>query len=208
MSEQGNIPPGPVRSRPPRLRIVVTGGIGAGKSTVSALFEAAGAVVIEADRIGHEVLRRDHPVAFEVAHRWPHVVGESGDIDRTSLAAVVFDDPAELARLERITHPAIATELAGRAEAAGDVPVVVEVPIIRPWFDESWWWVAVTADPSIRLDRAAARGVEQSDVERRMASQPDDTDYAAAADFVVVNDGSLSDLADRIAEIWKTLHSS
>lgn len=171
------------------------------------MFESAGAVVIEADRIGHEVLEPGHPVAVEVSNHWPGVVDRAGIIDRAGLAAVVFGDPAELERLEAITHPVIAAELARRAEAAGDVAVVVEVPIIRPWFDESWWCVAVTADASIRLDRAAVRGADRGDVERRMASQPADTEYAAVADFVVVNDGALSDLGDRVAEIWESLHT-
>ena len=205
MAEQGNIPDG--RSRPPRLRIVVTGGIGAGKSTVSAMFETAGALVIEADRIGHEVLQIGHPVAGEVADEWPQVVDASGSIDRGHLAAVVFAEPAELARLEAITHPAIELELLRRSEAAGDVALVVEIPIIRPWFDESWWWVVVTADASVRLDRAMNRGADRVDVAHRMASQPTDAEYAAAADFVVVNNGSVDELNQQVVAIWESMNA-
>lgn len=194
------------RSRPPRLRIVVTGGIGAGKSTVTALLEAHGAVVIEADRVGHEVLRAGHPVAAQVGHRWPEVVDDAGEIDRSRLGGIVFADRTELAALEALTHPAIADELARRAEAAGDVAVAVEIPVLRPWFDERWWWIAVTADAGLRLDRAAGRGAGRAEVERRMAAQPSDEEYAAVADFVVVNEGDLASLADRVAGIWSELH--
>lgn len=206
MSDQGNLPNGDeTRSRPPALRIVVTGGIGAGKSTVTAMLEARGAVVIDADRIGHELLRRGHPVATRVAVRWPGVVDDSGDIDRSRLAGVVFADAAELAALEAVTHPVIAEELAARADAAGAVPVVVEVPVLRPWFDATWWWIAVVADAGVRVARAAGRGAERTDVERRMSAQPTDDEYVAAADFVVVNDGGLDALADRVDDIWDTL---
>lgn len=195
------------KSTPPALRIVVTGGIGAGKSTVSSLLEARGAVVVEADRIGHRVLEPGHPVADVVAERWPAVVGVGGAIDRSRLAAVVFSDETALRELESFTHPAIAQEIARRAQEAGDVPVVVEVPVLAPWFDEAWWWITVTADPEIRLERAEGRGSDRADAERRMANQAPEADYVAAADFVVVNDGGLADLERRVDEIWDELHA-
>jgi dephospho-CoA kinase len=185
---------------------VVTGGIGAGKSTVTSLLEAHGAVVVEADRIGHEVLRHGHPVATSVADRWPEVVDHTGEIDRSRLGEIVFADEAELSALEALTHPAIAAEIAHRADDAGDVAVVVEIPVLRPWFDERWWWIAVTADAGLRLERAAGRGAGRADVERRMSAQPSNEDYAAAADFVVINEGDLGALADRVADVWSELH--
>lgn len=169
------------------------------------MLEARGAVVIEADRVGHEVLEVGHPVAAAVAARWPDVVGDDGAIDRSRLAAIVFNDAEALRELESHTHPAISEEVLRRAEAVGDAPVVVELPLVATWFGQDWWWIAVTADPDVRLQRAEGRGGSRGDVERRMASQPSQDDYMAAADFVIVNDGGLADLAERVNDVWETL---
>jgi len=201
----GNLSDGSAgRSRPPRLRLVVYGGLGAGKSTVTSVFESLGAVAISADRIGHEILRSGHPVARKVAARWPDIV-VAGEIDRSRLAAVVFADPAALAELELYTHPAIAAEVTRRAGLVEDGAVVVEVPLVARWFGPEWWWIAVVADESTRLDRAVHRGSDREDAKRRLSAQPDEATYLASADFVVVNDGTLEQLHENVSRIWAEL---
>ena len=192
------------RSRGTGLRLVVLGGIGAGKSTVTALLAARGAVVIEADRIGHELLRPGHSVAESVGRRWPDVVDAAGVIDRARLASVVFADPEALEELESYTHPAIRAEVHARATAAGEKDVVVEMPILRGWF-EGWTRVLVKADRSARIERAVRRGGVVEDIERRIAAQPGEAAYQAMADHVVVNDGDLEKLNRTVGELWDRL---
>ena len=110
---------GPSTAQP--VRIVVVGGIGAGKSTVLARFEELGAMIVETDRIGHDVLEPWGSAFSAVAERWPEVVVDA-QIDRSALAAIVFNDADALAELEAISHPAIAREIARRSEDAGDRP--------------------------------------------------------------------------------------
>ena len=202
MSESGNVDATAAdRSETTGLRIVVVGGIGAGKSTVTSLFAVHGAVVIEADRIGHAVLGPGGPAAEAVATRWPEVVGADGAIDRSRLADIVFGDLEALAELESYTHPAIRSEILWRAAAAGEQTVLVEVPLLWDWGGE-WERVLVTADRAIRLERSVARGAELADVARRISVQPDEDAYRATADHVIVNDGGLDDLHRVVAELW------
>ena len=106
------------------LRVIVSGGIGSGKTTVLRLLERLGAVVVEADRIGHEVLEPGGASYDAVATRWPSVVVE-GRIERSLLAAIVFSDLEQLALLESLTHPAIRDEIAIRVAAAWDRDVAL-----------------------------------------------------------------------------------
>lgn len=193
-----------VTGNPPR--VVVYGGIGSGKSTFTAALAALGAVVIDADSIGHEVIRSDGPAFAAVAARWPGVLA-SGEVDRSALGAEVFAEPAELAELEAITHPHIAAEIMRRTEAAGDRPVVVEVPLLAPFLGDGWIWVLVDAPEELRLERTVDRGLDAADARARMASQPNDQEWHAVADWIVVNTGSVSDLEKAAAELWEHLDS-
>lgn len=185
----------------PSPRLVVAGGLGSGKSTVAGLLAAKGAVVIEADRIGHEVLAPGGAAFGPVAERWPHVV-VGGSIDRRLLAAVVFGDADELAELEAITHPAISAEIRKQAHAVGDQPVVLEVPVpavVGP----GWIWIVVVADSSERVARAVGRGMDEADARRRIASQLSDEGWRARATHVIVNDGTLEELSRQVDVVWE-----
>lgn len=186
------------------VRVVVFGGIGSGKSTFAEMLGRLGATVIEADRIGHAILRPGGPAADAVARRWPAVVVD-GVIDRGALAAVVFADREQLAELEDLTHPLIAAEVRRLAAAAGSDPVVVELPLVRDILGEGWIWVLVAAPREVRVERAVARGVAAEDVAARMDSQPGDEEWHAVADWVVTNVGSLAELAAAAAELWTAI---
>ena len=191
------------RTPAPSLRIVVAGGLGSGKSTVAGLLAAKGAVAIEADQIGHEVLASGGAAFAPVAARWPHVVVD-GEIDRLLLAAVVFSDADQLEELEAITHPAIGAEIVTRAHAAGDTPVVVELPvpaIVGP----GWTWIVVVADPSERIARAVARGMAELDAQRRISAQLSEAQWRARATHVIVNDGTRDQLQAKVDALWEQL---
>lgn len=190
------------------LRVVVFGGIGSGKSTFASFLAQKGAIVIEADVIGHAVLRSDGGGFDSVSERWPQTLVK-GEIDRAALAAIVFTDPDQLAELEAITHPLISDEIRRRAEAAGSTPVVVELPLTKALLDdEPWTWVLVEAPPEVRKQRAVARGASSDDVAARMAAQPGDEMWHARADWIVPNVGSLAALAEAATELWKNLQRS
>jgi len=175
---------------PNAAHVLLGGGIGAGKSAIADLFVEAGFLLIEADRVGAEVLRPDTEATLAVARFWPAAVKE-GVVDREFLAGVVFSDGADLRRLEAITHPAITAEIDRRvAEARGDV--LVEVPLQHLAPSGDWIKVAVVADEETRIARAVGRGGDPADVRRRVSSQVPDHEWVAWADIVIDNNDAWS----------------
>ena len=184
-----------------QLKVRVIGGIGSGKSTVTGVFGRLGASVVSADLIGHVVVERGGRAYESVASRWPTVVVD-GDIDRAQLARIVFHDEAQLRELEAITHPHIAEEIAARVAAVAPEAVVVELPVLYPLPGYSWVTVVVDANPVIRLRRLLAMGADEDDVAARIAVQPARDAWLAAADHVIVNEGTIQDLVREAEELW------
>jgi dephospho-CoA kinase len=189
---------------PQPLRVMVTGGIGSGKSTVLQVLEELGAVIIEADRIGRELLEPGGAAHARVAARWPQAVVD-GRIERGRLAAIVFSDPEQLAELEAISHPLIAAEIRARVAAAGDRDVVVEVPLASDLAGPGWIKIVVDAPREARLRRAVRRGMGSADVAGRMNAQPDRATWLAGADVVIDNRGSIEELESRVRGLWAEL---
>lgn len=187
------------------LRLIVGGGIGSGKSTVLRMLEELGACVIEADRIGHQILEPGGAVHAEVAARWPDVV-EHGRINRKLLASIVFSDADQLAALEAMTHPHIGEAIRGRAEAAGDRDVAVELPIGSEMLGPEWTLVVVAVPEDVRMQRSLARGGDPADVARRMDSQLSDAEWETQADHIVSNVGTVAELEAAVLELWQQLH--
>ena len=198
------------------LIVGLTGGIGAGKSTVSHLLAERGAVVVDVDALGRKVLEPQGRAEAAVrAEFGPGVAGPDGSIDRAALAAVVFADAASLDRLTALSHPAINEEL---VEILRSIPqdriVVLDLAVLAesslgrvdPTYRYSFV-VTVEADPSVREDRAVARGSAREDVRRRMAQQATDEQRRALADVVIVNEGSPDDLAAEVDRLWERLES-
>jgi len=175
-------------------RIILTGGIGSGKSYVAARLSRRGWYVIEADRIGHNVLEPGGEAFDEVVGRWPSVLA-GGIIDRAALAEIVFSDPDDLAELEGITHPAIRSSILEQA-AANSGNTVVEIPLLRDWF-AGWPVVVVVAPHEVRVSRLRDRGMADTDIVARMQNQPSEEHWRAAADYLIVNDGHTG-LADQL----------
>lgn len=188
----------------PRVRVLVIGGIGSGKSTVAGVFGDLGAVVIEADAVGHEILEPSGGAYDDVAAHWPQVV-TAGHIDRSALAAIVFSDVAHLRVLESITHPRIRDVILARVAAVAPDPVVVELPLATGMFDETWVRVVVEADEAIRIDRVVGRGSDEEDVRARIAAQPDREEWLATADYVIANNGTVRDLESDARHVWERI---
>lgn len=191
------------RTHPDRgdVRILLGGGIGSGKTIAGKRFAELGATVIEADRVGHDVIEPGGEAFTGVAERWPDVV-DGGRIDRQSLARIVFADPDALAELEAVTHPAIAGRIETIAATAGTV--VVEVPLMLD-LAGAWTRVFVDAPEAVRIRRAVARGGDEADVRRRIANQADRDAWTAWADRIIDNGADLDHLYRQVDALWRTL---
>ena len=164
--------------------LVVTGAIGSGKTYVTQVFVRAGWQSIDADAIGHEVLKQSD-VVNEVARWWPEVVNER-IIDRSLLADVVFRDPDALIRLEAITHPRIQVGIE-RWLTTTSGPRIVEVSVLKA-IDPAWGVrLVVDAPLPIRLKRLMARGMSRDEAMHRMGAQPSRAKWLEAADVVIDN---------------------
>jgi dephospho-CoA kinase len=174
--------------------LVLSGGIGAGKSAVAEALSARGIPVIHADMIGHAVLEPEGEAFHAVSAWWPEVLVD-GHIDRRRLAAIVFEDPHALKELESMTHPAIAARVHNlvAAESEADL-VVVELPLLLPLLGDGWFRVVVDAPMEARVRRLADRGMEVADIDARMAVQPSASEWTAAAGYVIHNSGTLEEL--------------
>ena len=184
--------------------MLLSGGIGSGKSSVGQLLEARGALLIQADIMGHLVLEPGAEAFDSVAARWPSVV-RHGRIDRRELGRTVFAEPDQLAELESYTHPAIRDRIYERLQDAVEATVVVEVPLQGDFLGPGWLQVVVDAPVEVRRDRLIKRGMLPDDVERRMAAQPSPGAWRDAADYVVDNSGRLGVLDTQVALLWDWL---
>ncbi len=193
------------------MRVVgLTGGIGSGKSTVSALLAAKGAVVIDADAITRELQQPGTPVFEAMVERFgPGIVAADGTLDRQAVADLVFGDPEALKDLNGIVHPAVGAELAARMQAQADTDnlVVLDVPLlVESGRDDLVGIVVVDVDPEVAVRRLVEhRGFREDDARARMARQVSREDRLAKADLVIDNSGTLADLAARVDELWPRL---
>lgn len=162
-----------------------------------------GVTVIEADRVGHEVLEPHGPAFDEVAARWPSAVVD-GRIDRRTLGRIVFADPTELSALEAITHPHIRRRVAEGIDGAPDT-VAVEVPIPVAWLDPTWPRVVVDVPDPIRIERLLERGMTRGEIHQRMAAQPTRHEWLELADHVIDNSGGADDLEPQVEALLSTL---
>jgi dephospho-CoA kinase len=181
------------------VRIGITGPIGCGKSTVAGWLAELGAVVIDADTTAREVTDPGTPGLAAVAAEFgTEVMRADGSLDREALARVVFADPAALARLEAIVHPAVRPLIIQRIESAsaGGAPAVVVEAIklveggLAALCDEVW---LVICEADEQLERLLARGAERADAEARIAAQSDMVDrLTPAATRIIDTSGAVS----------------
>lgn len=199
------------------LVIGLTGGMGAGKSTVARLLAEHGAHIIDADVIAREVVAPGTPALAAIVEQFgDEVLTDDGGLDRPAMAGIVFADEERLRALEAITHPAIRariSELLGeheRAEVGEDEErvVVVDHPLLveTGMADDVPVVVVVTAPEELRVQRLAeGRGIDAEDARARMRSQASDEQRRAAATHEVRNDGDSDALRSRVAALWHEL---
>ena len=194
------------------LVVGLTGGICSGKSTVAGLFGKLGAVVIDADRIAHELQAPGRPVFEAIFHAFGgEVVGKDGRIDRRKLGAMVFADPQARARLEEIMHPAIIAECERRiqqAAAHGAAVCLLDAALLiesgrHGRFDAI---ILVEASEAIRLDRLMAqRRLGREEAMQRIRSQMPWEEKRRHAHFVIENGGLLEETERQVGAVWEQL---
>jgi len=189
------------------ILVGLTGGIGSGKSTVSAMLAERGAVVIDADAIVHELQAPGQPVLAAMVERFgAGILAPDGTLNRQAVADLVFPDAEALAGLSAIVHPAVASEIARRmeAEASTDHVVVLDVPLlVESGRDDMAGLIVVDVDPDIAVRRLMAdRGMTEADARARMARQASREERRARADQVIDNSGTIDDLRRRVDAVW------
>jgi dephospho-CoA kinase len=190
----------------PHVLIGLTGNIATGKSEVARMLADLGARVIDADKVAHEVMCPDGPAYDQVVVAFgPGILAADGTIDRARLGAIVFRDPAALRRLEAAVHPATIAEVSRQIAVATEPVVVVEaIKLIEAGmhrlYDALW---VVTAPRWLQIARlVATRGLSEEEAALRVDAQPPQEQKAALADLVIVNDGNLDRLRQKVEAAW------
>ncbi len=192
------------------LLVGLTGGIGSGKSTVSAALAGLGAVVVDADAIVHDLQSPGQVVLAEMVELLGDgILNPDGTLDRQAVADVVFNDKEKLDALGAIVHPRVGEELQRRVEEqrTTDNVVVLDIPLLA----ESGWeeivgTIVVDLDPEVAIARLIEhRGFAEADARARIANQASREDRLAKATWVVDNSGTPAELQPRVADLWADL---
>jgi dephospho-CoA kinase len=194
------------------LKVGLTGGIGSGKSTVSALLAEHGAVVIDYDQLARDVVAVGSPALDEIVDRFgAAVIAPDGSLDRPALGSIVFGDPGGLADLNGITHPAI-VRLGAQFEAAADADAIVvhDNPLLVEMGGAAHCDVVVVVDVpvEVQVERLTTiRGMTEADARARIAAQASREQRTGAADLVIDNTGPVDELALIVGGLWDELVS-
>jgi len=189
--------------------IGLTGGIGSGKSTVSQFLAELGAVIINADRVGHEAFKPSTELWREVVAAFgQQIVTSSGDIDRKRLGEIVFGNAESLSRLNRIMHPRMYDMVKAQLEEyrrRGMVVVVLEAPLL---IEANWTslvdkvWVTVASEATVLKRLQERTGLSREEALARIRSQLPPEERIKHADVVINTDCSLDEVRTRVKGLW------
>lgn len=185
----------------------LTGGIGSGKSTVSARLAERGAVIVDADAITRGLQAPGQPVLAAMVERFgQQILDAGGALDRQAVADLVFNDPPALADLNQIVHPVVGAEIGRRllAESETGNVVVLDVPLlVESGRSDVAGLIVVDVDPATAVSRLVEqRGFTEADARTRMARQVSRQDRLDRADFVIDNNGDLDSLRPQVDKAW------
>jgi dephospho-CoA kinase len=188
------------------LIVGLTGGIGAGKSTVANMFSQLGALVVDADQLARQAIEPGSIGFDEVVNAFGETLLTDSEIDRQKLGAIVFKDSAKRKILESIIHPKVQEMLAAKISTLnpGDV-LIYEIPLLVETgaMEKFDYIITVESDIENRLDRLFERGLEEDEAERRIAAQAKPEERIAVANRVIVNDGDRAELFAEVVRIWE-----
>ncbi len=194
------------------LIIGLTGGIACGKTTVAGLFQDFGAHVIDADSVGHRLLREDTSVKNKlVATFGASILDCQNEVDRSKLGSIVFGNPDQLRALSKIVHPPIIerinADIAEKSSSAERSIIVIDAALLIE-LDLTYmvdFVVLVYADENIQMQRLMERGLSYEDAQRRIKSQMPSHEKTRFADFIIYNNGLLSNTAKQAEKVWRAL---
>jgi len=196
------------------MRIIgLTGGIGTGKSTASAMLRELGAQVIDADEIAREVVVPGSPAYLDIQQRFPDVIGPDGRLDRAKLAGVIFSSAPERAALNAIIHPRIHGAFLEKkaALAKRGVPVAIydaALLIENGLQHQMNGVILVTAPRELQIARLRQRnGLTQDEAEARLSSQMPLSEKERFATWIIDNSGDLVRLRAQVAKVWNAIQS-
>ena len=192
------------------ILVGLTGGIGAGKSTVSAMLAERGAVIIDADQIARDLQSPGSPVLDQMAERFgDHIIADDGSLDRGAVAKIVFNDETALKDLNGIVHPAMQSEIQRQIDAHRDTDrvVVLDFPLLG---ENPRKGLAATIVVDIPVDIAVQRLVDQRgmdavDARARINSQLSREERLERATHVVDNGGDRDALTEQVNSLWQQL---
>ncbi len=192
------------------MRIGLTGGIGAGKSTVSAFFAKRGAKIISSDQIAQELLDRPD-IQQELVKVFGNAALTDGKTDRKFIGGQVFLDPELRLKLEAIIHPEVRSQVNKEFESLqpGEVGIN-EVPLLfEVGLDKNYdLIISVIADQELRIQRAMSRGLSRADVVARLSVQVLDEERIKRSDYVIENNADLKMLESQVDQIWNQIITS
>ena len=193
------------------MKIVgIVGGIASGKTSAAQIFEQSGAVVLNADEIGHRVLQ-EAEIRQAAVERWgSEILDSSGQIDRKRLAVIVFQSEEDLVFLEKLTHQRIREQISVALQNLSQnhtATVILDAPLLLEAGWESLCEAIVFIESSLenREKRAADRGWTPEELARRESRQLSLQKKRASTSYTIHNDGSTAELREEICRVWDSL---
>ena len=192
------------------LIVALTGGIGSGKTTVGGIFSELGAVVIDSDQLARAVLERGSKGFDLVLAKFGDVILKNGELDRSLLATLVFNDSQKRSELESITHPLIRQSF---AEIIASLPreaiVINQIPLL---FESKGGYkfdhiITIAAPEELRIERLKNRGLGFSDIKKRMEAQASDVERESISNSIIRNDKDELHLRNQVESIWLELEN-
>ena len=192
------------------LIVALTGGIGSGKTTTGDIFSELGAVVIDSDQLARAVLERGTKGFDLVLAKFGDAILRNGELDRSLLATLVFNDSQKRSELESITHPLIRQSF---AEIISNLPresiVINQIPLL---FESKGAYkfdhiITISAPEKLRIERLKNRGLGFSDIKKRIEAQATDLELESISNSIIRNDKDESHLRDQVESIWLELEN-
>lgn len=192
------------------LIVALTGGIGSGKTTVGDIFSELGAVVIDSDQLARAVLERGSKGFDLVLAKFGDAILKNGELDRSLLATLVFNDSQKRSELESITHPLIRQSF---AEIISSLPresiVINQIPLL---FESKGAYkfdhiITISAPEELRIERLKNRGLGFSDIKKRMEAQASDVERESISNSIIRNDKDELHLRNQVESTWLELEN-
>lgn len=192
------------------LIVALTGGIGSGKTTVGDIFSELGAVVIDSDQLARAVLERGSKGFDLVLAKFGDAILKNGELDRSLLATLVFNDSQKRSELESITHPLIRQSF---AEIISSLPresiVINQIPLL---FESKGAYkfdhiITISAPEELRIERLKNRGLGFSDIKKRIEAQASDLERESISNSIIRNDKDELYLRNQVESTWLELEN-